>query len=90
MLPNSKLTFAKELPCFEPSCCFDINLLKPGISTSISFSLAMSWVKSIGKPKVSCSLNATSPEITFSPEDKFSSRIFNPFPKVSKNLSSSV
>ena len=59
-------------------------------SINKSFSLAMSAVKSNGKPKVSWSLNTTSPEIVLSVIlEIVSSRISMPFSKVSKNLYSS-
>ena len=93
MLTHSKSDdSAENLPAAFARCFWlDIALLKPASSTDNPFSLAMSWVKSKGKPKVSYNLNASSPDIVF-PErlDNTLSKWFNPRSRVSPNADSSA
>ena len=69
--------------------CSSIAVSKPGMSTSAPRSAAISRVSSIGKPKVSCSWNATAPVTAPSFESSASSRIFEPLASVWRKRSSS-
>ena len=68
------LALASALAC---SRCSFIRRRKPSSSTDRPASEAISSVRSIGKPKVSCSLNASEPENTVEPDLRVSSATFS-------------